>query len=51
MGNSKRNTKKINPKVHERHVMIKFYVIVIIAYIGLFIMAIIQKIKELFIKS
>ena len=51
MGNSKRNTKKINPKVHERQVMIKFYSIAFIAFIGLFIMATIQKIKELFIKS
>jgi len=50
MGDSKRNTKKVNPKIHERKMKIAFFSIGIIAYIGLFIMGIIQKIKEPFIK-
>jgi hypothetical protein len=50
MGNSKKNPRKVNIKVHERQVMIKFYSIAFIAFIGLFIMATIQKIKETFIK-
>ena len=50
MGNSKKDTRKVDPKVHERKMKIAFFSIGIIAYIGLFIMGIIQKIKEPFIK-
>jgi hypothetical protein len=50
MGNSKKNSRKVNPKIHERKIMLKFIAIGVLSYIALFIMAIIQKIKETFIK-
>lgn len=51
MGDSKRNTKKTNPKVHERKIVIAFFTIGIVAYIGLFIMSIIQKLKQILHES
>jgi hypothetical protein len=48
MGDSKRNTKKVNPKVHERKVMFAYFSIAILAWIGLFVMGVFQKIVELF---
>jgi len=48
MGDSKRNIKKVNPKIHERKIKIAFFTLGIIAYIGLFIMGVFQKIVELF---
>jgi hypothetical protein len=50
MGNTKKNTRKTNPKVHERSIMLKFIAIAAISYIALFIMGMLQKIKETFIK-
>jgi hypothetical protein len=48
MGNSKKNSRKTNPKIHEWKMKISFFTLGIIAYIGLFIMGIIQKVKEIF---
>ena len=50
MGNNKKNNRKVNSKIHERKIMLKFIVIGVLSYIALFIMNIIQKIKEPFIK-
>ena len=46
MGNSKKNPKQVSPKVHERKIAIAFFTLGVVAYVGLFIMGIIQKIKE-----
>jgi len=51
MGDSKRNTKKVNPKIHEQKMKIAFFTLGIIAYIGLFVMGVFQKIIELFKKD
>jgi len=51
MGNSKKSSRKINPKVHEWKMKIAFFTIGIIAYIGLFIMGVIQKVADLVNKS
>ena len=48
MGNTKKPIKKINPKLHERKMMIAFFTIGVVAYIGLFIMGCLQKFIELF---
>lgn len=48
MGNNKKNPRKVNPKVHERKIAIAFLTLGVVAYVGLFIMGIIQKIKEIF---
>ena len=50
MGNTKKNSRKTNPKVHEQSIMLKFIVIAAISYIALLIMGVLQKIKETFIK-
>lgn len=51
MGNTKKTNRKINPVVHERKMKITFFTLGIIAYIGLFIMGVFQKIVELFKKD
>jgi hypothetical protein len=48
MGNTKTDIRKINPKIHERKIKIAFFTLGIIAYIGLFVMGVSQKIVELF---
>jgi len=48
LGDTKKTNRKVNPKVHERKMMIAFFTIGIIAYIGLFVMGVFQKITELF---
>ena len=48
MGNTKKNNRKTNPKVHERKMMITFFTLGIIAYVGLFVMGCVQKIIQLF---
>jgi len=50
MGNTKKNSRKTNSKVHEQSIMLKFILIATISYIALLIMGILQKIKETFIK-
>jgi len=51
VGDTKKTSRKVNPKVHERKMMIAFFTIGIIAYIGLFVMGVFQKIVELFKKD
>lgn len=51
MGDSKKNTRKTNPKIHERKIAIAFFTLGIVAYIGLFIMGIIQKLKQIIYES
>lgn len=51
VGDTKKTNRKINPKVHERKMKIAFFTIGIIAYIGLFVMGVFQKIVELFKKD
>lgn len=48
MGNTKKNNRKTNPKIHERKMKIAFFTLGIITYIGLFVMGVFQKIVELF---
>ena len=48
VGDTKKIGRKINPKVHERKMKIAFFTLGIIAYIGLFVMGVFQKIIELF---
>jgi hypothetical protein len=51
MGDSKKNTRKTNPKIHERKIAIAFFTLGIVAYVGLFIMGIIQKLKQIIYES
>ena len=51
VGDTKKTSRKINPKVHERKMKIAFFTLGIIAYIGLFVMGVFQKIIELFKKD
>jgi hypothetical protein len=51
MGNTKTVNRKVNPKIHERKMKIAFFTLGIIAYIGLFVMGVFQKIVELFKKD
>lgn len=48
VGDTKKTGRKINPVVHERKMKIAFFTLGIIAYIGLFVMGVFQKIVELF---
>ena len=48
MGNTKKNNRKTNPKIHERKMKIAFFTLGIIVYIGLFVMGVFQKIVEPF---
>jgi hypothetical protein len=48
VGDTKKVNRKINPVVHELKMKIAFFTIGIIAYIGLFVMGVSQKIIELF---
>ena len=48
VGDTKKTSRKTNPKVHERKMKIAFFTLGIIAYIGLFVMGVFQKIVELF---
>jgi hypothetical protein len=48
VGDTKKTSRKINPVVHERKMKIAFFTLGIIAYIGLFVMGVFQKIIELF---
>jgi hypothetical protein len=51
VGDTKKNSRKANPKVHERKMKIAFFTLGIIAYIGLFVMGVFHKIVELFKKD
>ena len=51
VGDTKKVNRKINPVVHERKMKIAFFTLGIIAYIGLFVMGVFQKIIELFKKD
>ena len=48
VGDTNKTSRKVNPKVHERKMKIAFFTLGIIAYIGLFVMGVFQKITELF---
>ena len=48
VGDTKKVNRKINPKIHERKMKIAFFTLGIIAYIGLFVMGVFQKIVKLF---
>lgn len=48
MGNTKKTSRKTNPKVYERKVKIAFFTLGILAYVGLFIMGCVQKLIESF---